>query len=85
MSSINCLNSSFCSLKYWIKNEFVDQMVKNNWLTWILICMFRTYRTCNSTMKFLIYEFNNKLLGGVIFLRVTFGVTLNNIIQLNIF
>ena len=59
----------------------MDQMVNNNWL----ICMLRTYRTCNSMIKFLIYEFNNKLLGGVTFLRVTLGVTLNNIISLNIF
>ena len=27
MSSINCLNSSFCSLKYCIKDDFKDQMV----------------------------------------------------------
>ena len=29
MSSINFLNSSFCSLKYYIKNEFMDHMVNN--------------------------------------------------------
>ena len=63
----------------------MDQVVNNNWLAWILICMLRTYRTYNSTMKFLIYEFNYKLLSGVTFLRVTLGVTLNNIITLNIF
>ena len=27
MSSINCLNSSFCSLKQCIKDEFMDRMV----------------------------------------------------------
>ena len=63
----------------------MDQMVNNNWLAWILICMLRTYKTYNSAMKFLIYEFNNKLLGSVIFLRVILGITLNNVIQLNIF
>ena len=63
----------------------MDQMVNNNWLAWILICMLRTYRTYNSTMKFLIYEFNYKLLNSVTFLKVTLGVTLINIIPLNIF
>ena len=63
----------------------MDQMVNNNLLAWILICMLRTYRTYNSTMKFLIYEFNYKLLNSAIFLKVTLGVTLNNIIPLNIF
>ena len=63
----------------------MNQMVNNNWLAWILICMLRTYRTYNSTMKFLIYEFNYKLLNSVTFLKVTLGVTLNNIIPLNIF
>ena len=29
----------------------------------------------NPTMKFLKYEFNNKLLGGAILLKVTKGVT----------
>ena len=63
----------------------MDQMVNNNWLTWILIYMLRTYRTYNSIMKILIYEFKYKLLSGVTFLGVTLGVTLNNIISLNIF
>ena len=27
-----------------------------------LACMLRTYRTCNSTVEFSKYEFNNKLL-----------------------
>ena len=27
MSSINCLNSNFCSLKLYIKDEFMDRMV----------------------------------------------------------
>jgi len=41
-----------------------------------LACILRTYRTCNSTIGFSKYEINNKLLGGVILLRVkTLGVT----------
>ena len=39
-----------------------------------LAYMLRTYRTFNSMIKFSKYEFNNKLLGGVIFFRVTSGV-----------
>ena len=71
MSSINCLNSSFCSLKKCIKDEFIDQMVNYIWLA----CMLRLYRTCNPTVGFSKYEFNNKLLGAVTFFRVTLGVT----------
>ena len=37
--------------------------------------MLSTYRKYNSMMRFLKYEFNNKLLSGVILLRVTSGVT----------
>ena len=37
--------------------------------------MLRTYRTCNLTIGFSKYEFNNKLLDGVTFFRVTSGVT----------
>ena len=36
--------------------------------------MLRKYRTCNLTIGFSKYEFNNKLLSGVTFLRVTSGV-----------
>ena len=39
-----------------------------------LACMLTTYRTCNPTVGFLKYEFNNKLLDGVAFFRVTSGV-----------
>ena len=37
--------------------------------------MLNTFRTCNSMIEFLKNEFNNKLLGGVTFLRVTPGIT----------
>ena len=42
-------------------------------MAWKLACMLRTYRTCNPMVGK--YEFNNKLLGGVTFFRVTSGVT----------
>ena len=53
----------------------MDEMVNNIRLVWKLACMLKTYRTCNPTVKFLKYEFNNKLLGGVTLLRVIPGVT----------
>ena len=40
-----------------------------------LVCMLKTYRTCNPIVGFLKYEFNNKLLGGVTIFRVMSGVT----------
>ena len=40
-----------------------------------LACMLRPYRTCNPIVGFSKYAFNNKLLGGVTFFRVTSGVT----------
>ena len=53
----------------------MDWMVNYIWLTWNLACMLRTYKICNSTVGFLKYEFNNKLLSGVTLLRVTSCVT----------
>ena len=44
-------------------------------LAWKLVCMLKTYRTCNSIIGFSKYEFNSKLLGGVTLLRVISGVT----------
>ena len=44
-------------------------------MAWKLACMLRPYKTCNSMVRFSKYEFNNKLLGDVTFLRVTLGVT----------
>ena len=44
-------------------------------LAWKLACMLRIYRICNPMVEFSKYEFNNKLLGGVTFFRVTSGVT----------
>ena len=53
----------------------MDHKVNNIWLVWKLACMLSTYRTYNSMVRFLKYEFNNKLLGGVTLFRVTLGVT----------
>ena len=41
--------------------------------------MLGIYRTCNSTLGFLKYEFYNKLLGGIILLRVIQGVIWNGL------
>ena len=75
MSSINCLNSSFCSLKLRIKYEFKVQTINYTQLASKLACTLRTYRTCNPTVEFSKYKFNNKLLVGVTFFRVTLVVT----------
>ena len=53
----------------------MDRMVNNNQLTWKLVWILRTYRTCNSTVRFSKYEFYKKLLGGVTLLEVISGVT----------
>ena len=53
----------------------MGKWVNYTWLAWKLACMWRTYRTCNPTVGSSKYEFNNKLLGGVIVFRVTSGVT----------
>ena len=50
-------------------------MLNYTQLAWKLACMLRTYRICNPMVGFSKYEFNNKLLGGVTFFRVTLGVT----------
>ena len=44
-------------------------------MAWKLACMLRTHRACNPTIGFSKYEFNNKLLGGIIFFKVKSGVT----------
>ena len=48
----------------------LDQMVNNIQLTWKLVWLLSTYRTCNSTVRFSKYKFYNKLLDGVTLLRV---------------
>ena len=53
----------------------MDRMVNYIKLAWKMACILKTYRTCNSMVGFSKYEFNNKLLCGVILLKVTSGVT----------
>ena len=53
----------------------MDWIVNNIQLIWKLAWMLRTYRTCNSTVKFSKYEFYNKLLDGVTLLKLTPDVT----------
>ena len=53
----------------------MDRMVNNNQLTWKLVWILRTYRTCNSTVRFSKYEFYKKLLGGITLLEVIPDVT----------
>ena len=50
----------------------MDRMVNYIRLAWKLAYMLRTY---NSMVEFSKYEFNNKLLGAIILLRVTLSVT----------
>ena len=50
-------------------------MLNYTQLAWKLACMLRTYRICNPMVGFSKYEFNNKLLGGVTFFKVTSSVT----------
>ena len=44
-------------------------------MAWKLACMLRTYRKCDPIVGFSKYEFENKLLVGVTFSRVTSSVT----------
>ena len=43
-------------------------------MAWKLACMLRTYIKCDPIVGFSKYEFNNKLLVGVTFFRVTSSV-----------
>ena len=47
--------------------------------------MLKTYRSWNSMVGFLKYEFYNKLLGGVTLLRITPGVTWTQSIYIYIY
>ena len=53
----------------------MDQMVNYIRLAWNLALMLRPYRTCNPTVEFSKYEFNNKLLNDITYFNVTSGVT----------
>ena len=43
-------------------------------LSWKLACMLKPYKTCNPTVGFAKYKFNNKLLDGVTFFRITMNI-----------
>ena len=75
MSSINCLNSSFSSLKEYIKIWVYRSNSKLHPIGMKFACILRPYRICNPTVEISKYEFNNKLLGSVTFFRVTLYVT----------
>ena len=53
----------------------MDQIANNIQLTWKLVRMLKTYKTCNSMMRFSKYEFYDKLLDGAILFRVILNVT----------
>ena len=50
-------------------------MVNYTRLAWKLVWVLRTNRKCDPTVGFSKYEFNNKLLVGMTFFRVTSSVT----------
>ena len=52
-------------------------MVNYMLLAWKWACMLRTCGKCNPTIGFSKYKFNNMLLVGVLFFRVTLCVTWN--------
>ena len=53
----------------------MDWMVNNIQLTWKLVWMLRTYKTCNSKVGVSKYEFYNKLLDGVMLFKIIPGIT----------
>ena len=53
----------------------MNWMVNNIQLTWKLVWMLRTYKTCNSTVGVSKYEFYNKLLDGVMLFKITPVIT----------
>ena len=48
----------------------MNRIVNNIQLMWKLAWMLKKYRMCNSTMRFLIYEFYNILLSDVTLLSI---------------
>ena len=53
----------------------MDRIVNNIQLTWKLARMLQTYKTCNSMVEFLKYEFYNKLLDGVTLFKIILDIT----------
>ena len=50
-------------------------MLNYTQLTWKLACMFKKYWSCNPTVGVSEYEYDNMLLGGAIFFKVTTDLT----------
>ena len=67
-----------------MKDEFINRMVNNIQLTWKLAWILKTYRICNSMIRFSKYELHNKLLDSVILLRVTLDITWTQLIYIYI-
>ena len=44
-------------------------------MAWKLACMLKPHKTCNPMVRFSKYEFNNKLLGGITFFKITSDIT----------
>ena len=63
----------------------MDRIANNIQLTWKLVRMLKTYKTCKSTVGFSKYEFYNKLLGGVTVVTITLGVTWTQLIYIYIY
>ena len=69
---INYLNSSFCSLKLFIKNESMDYIVNNIWLAWKFTCILSIYKTCNSMVGFFLLLGRHALYFDKIVVRLDF-------------
>ena len=52
---------SFCNLKMYIKNKFIDQIVNNIQFKQNLICMLRAQGTWNSTVRFLKFTLKKEI------------------------
>ena len=63
----------------------MDRMVNYIWLAWKFTYMLKTYKTYNLTVRFSKYEFYNKLLGGIILLRVALNITCIQLIYIYIY
>ena len=63
----------------------MDRMVNYIWLAWKFTYMLKTYKTYNLMVGFSKYEFYNKLLGGIILLRVALNITCIQLLYIYIY
>ena len=68
MSSRNCLNCKFCSLKLCIKYNRIDHIINYTLLAQNLTCVLRTQRICNPIVRFLKYVKMLTILSNVVVL-----------------